>query len=200
RLSILSSTITGEGPCPSIAQIGVLISFGGAGEIMCTTIWGNECNVASCGATGEQAAGVLLYEAAAGSSVVSSTVKENDNGLYYITGSATQPSSPDATLTKNMFTSNRYEGIALDQGKAELKNDTVNGTGLVGIILYQYAAQTLASESVSSKTTISGQSQASILVSSDKAAGDIKGKFTFSKGSAAEPKLVNESSNFEVTF
>jgi hypothetical protein len=200
-LSVISSTITGSGPNSDIAQNGVQISFGAVGSVKASTVSGNECNVASCGAKAEQAAGVLFYEAAPGSKLVTSKVDENDDGVYYFSGSATQPSSAEVTLTSDVFTNNRYEGVALDQGKAALKSDTVNGTGLVGVLLYQYAGQTLASESSAIGTKISGQSEASIKVESDKSPSDIPGKFTFSKGIAAEPVLINENpEKFEVTF
>lgn len=199
-LSVVASSITGAGPTPYIAQNGIQISFGAVGKVIGSTVSGNECNVGSCGAEGEQATGVLFYEAAPGSSLKTSTVKENDNGAYYFSGSATQPATPEVTLSKDVFTSNRYEGVVLDQGKAALKYDTINGTGNVGIELFQYEGQTLASESSATNTSIEGQSVAGIKVYSDKAAGDIPGKFTFTKGIPTEPSVINESNNFEVIF
>ncbi len=200
-LNITASKITGSGPNPETAQNGVQISFGAQGKVTSSSISGNECNVGSCGATGEQATGVLFYEAAPGSKLTSSTVSENDGGVYYISGSAVQPSTPEVTLSKDVFTSNRYEGVALDQGKAMMTSDTINGSGRVGIDLYQYAGQKLASESSATTTKVSGQSEASIKVESDKSPSDIQGKFVFSKGTAAEPVLVNENpEKFEVIF
>jgi hypothetical protein len=87
-LSMKSSTVTGEGPTPYIAQNGVQVAFGAKGIIKSSEITGNECDVASCSAAGEKATGVLFYEAAAGSSIASSHVNDNDMGIYYSEGGA----------------------------------------------------------------------------------------------------------------
>jgi hypothetical protein len=203
-MTITASTITGEGPSPTIAQNGVQISFGAQGKISSSTISGNECElVGTCSSTNvaEQATGVLFYQAASGSHLNTSTVKENDIGAYYASGSATVPATPDVTLSKDVFTSNRYEGVLLEEGKASLKTDTINGSGRVGIDLYQASYQESASESSATTTKISGQSEASIKVESDKSPSDIQGKFVFSKGTAAVPVLINENpEKFEVIF
>jgi hypothetical protein len=199
-LTVSASTITGSGPSPDTAQNGIQVAFGGQGTIKTSTISGNECNVGSCGATGEQASGVLFYEAATGSKVVSSKIDENDLGAYYASGSATVPATPDVTLSKDVFTSNRYEGVLFEEGKASMVKDTINGSGRVGIDLFQAKYQNSAIESASTESKITGQSEASIIVESDKDAADKAGKFTFASGTAAAPVLINESNNFEVIF
>lgn len=201
-MAIKSSTITGEGVSPYIAQNGVQISFGGRGTVNSSTISGNECNEEVCGPQGAQGAGVLFFEAAAGSELSKSTVSSNDMGAYYASGSSTVPASPDVTLKKNMFSGNRYEGVALEEGKALLSGDTINGPGLVGVALYQFEGALSASESSATKLTVNGQSEAAIKVESDKQPGDIPGKFTVSHFShtADGMALINESSNFEVLF
>jgi len=202
-LTVTASTITGSGPNPDTAQNGIQISFGAVGKVKTSTISGNECNAGPCGPLGvqAQAIGVLFYQAAPGSNVASSTIKENDLGAYYASGSATVPATPDVTLSKDVLTSNRYEGVLLEEGKASLKADTINGSGRVGIDLLQAAYQESASESSSTGTKISGQSEASIKVESDKEPGDIAGIFKFSSGTAATPVLINENpEKFEVIF
>ena len=201
-MAISSSTITGEGASPYIAQNGVQISFGGRGTVKSSTITGNECNEEVCGPQGAQGAGVLFFEAAAGSELSKSTVSSNDMGAYYASGSATVPASPDVTLKKDMFSGNRYEGVALEEGKALLSGDTINGPGLVGVALYQFEGALSASESSAKKLTVNGQSQAAIKVESDKQPGDIPGKFTVMNftHTADGATLINESSNFEVLF
>ncbi len=200
-LAMSASTVTGWGATPYIAQNGVEIAYGATGVVKSSTVSGNECEYPGvCGATGEQATGVLFYKAAPGSSVASSTITENDQGVYYASGSAAVPVSPDVTISKDVLASNRYEGVFLEEGKAALTNDTISGSGLVGIELFQTDEQGSASESSATNTKISGQSQASIKVSSDKQPADKAGKFTFSKGTAAAPVLINESSSFEVIF
>jgi hypothetical protein len=201
-MSITNSTVTGEGASPYIAQNGIQISFGGKGTVKGTMVSGNECNVAGCGATGAQAAGVLFYEAAAGSKLMSSTMSGNDMGVYYASGSATVPASPDVTISKDVLSSNRFEAVALEEGKASLMSDTINGSGRVGIGLYQFEESLSSSESSANKISISGQSEAAIKVESDKQPGDKPGKFTITNsthtGNGA--LLINESNNFEVIF
>ena len=201
-LSVTGSTITGAGPTPWIAQNGIEVAFGGQGSVKASTVTGNECNVASCGAEGEQASGVLFLQAAPGSSIVHSTVNENDLGVYYASGSKTLSATPEVTIAKDLLTSNRYEGIDLEEGKASLKSDTINGSGRVGIDLYQYEGQLSASESTASSMKISGQSEAAIKVESDKKAGDIPGKFVITKSTETGngALLINQSNNFEVIF
>jgi hypothetical protein len=201
-MTIKGSTITGEGPSPYIAQNGIQISFGGKGTVQSTTISGNECNEEACGPQASQGAGVLFYEAAAGSKIQSSTVNSNDMGAYYASGSATVPASPDVTINKVTFNGNRYEGVALEEGKALVTSSTIAGPGKVGIALYQFEGALSASESSATKTAVNGQSEAAIKVESDKQPGDIPGKFSFLRSTHGSDgaTLINESSNFEVLF
>lgn len=199
-LAMSSSTVIGE-PSPYTAQNGVEIAYGAQGVVKSSTISGNECNLLpACEATVEQAAGVLFYKAAAGSSVSTSTISENDLGIEYASLGSSVPPSPEVTMTKDVLTSNRYDGVVLEEGNAALKNVTINGSGRVGIDLLQTDEQASAIESSASSTKISGQSEASIKVSSDKQPTDKPGKFLFSKGTAAAPVLINESNDFEVIF
>jgi hypothetical protein len=200
-LSISGSTITGEGSSPYIAQNGVEVAYGGTATIKSSTVSGNECSIETvCGARAEQASGVLFYAAGAGSSLTSSTVRENDLGVYYASGKSFVPASAEVAISKDVLTSNRYEGVLLEEGKASLKSDTINGSGRVGIDLYQASYQTSASESSASSTKISGQAEAAIEVESDKEPSDIAGKFLITKTTATGngSLLINESSNFEV--
>ena len=201
-MSITNSTVTGEGPSPYIAQNGIQISFGGKGTVKGTTISGNECNAPSCGAEGEQAAGVLFYEAAAGSSISGSAIKENDMGAYYASGSETVPAAPDVTIGKSLLRANRFEGIALEEGRAAVKSDTIEGPGRVGIALYQFEESLSSSESSATKTRVSGQSEAAIKVESDLQPGDKPGRFEFIKSTHSEDGtvVIDESPSFEVIF
>jgi len=201
-LTVTGSTITGEGPSPWIAQNGIEVAYGGQGTIKSSTVTANECDVASCGAEGEQASGVLFYQAAPGSTVGRSSVNDNDLGVYYASGSASVPASAEVTILKDLLTSNRYEGIDLEEGKASLNSDTINGSGRVGIDLYQYEGQLSASESTASSMKISGQSEAAIKVESDKLAGDPPGKFVITKSTETGngSLLINDSNDFEVVF
>ncbi len=204
-MSVTGSKVTGEGPSPYIAQNGIQIAFGGAGTVKSTTVSGNECSLpVACSSTNleNQATGVLFYGAASGSSVATSTLSENDIGAYYDSTSKTQPASPEVTFTKDVLTSNRYESFVLEQGKALLNKDTINGSGAVGIDLVQTAGQTLASESSATHTKVEDQSDAAIKVESDKSVKDIPGSFDFTDGTFSGDATVldNESNNFEVVF
>ncbi|HTZ88253.1 MAG TPA: right-handed parallel beta-helix repeat-containing protein [Solirubrobacteraceae bacterium] len=203
--NIANTTVEGAGATPAIAQNGIQVSGGAVAKIKSVNVSGNECDNAACGPDGfsqTQSTGLLFFGAAPGSTVTSSTISGNDIGAYYISEAASQPSSPELALNKDVFSGNRYEGVALDQGDASLKSDTINGPGEVGIEIYQYEGQTLSSQSSASGAKIEGMSEAGIRVASDKAAGDKPGKFTISKSTFTSDATVlnNESSNFEVVF
>jgi hypothetical protein len=206
-LTVSASTITGEGPSPYIAQNGIEV-YGGVGKITGTTISGNECEIAGvCSFEKTQSSGALFFLAGTGSTLGTSTVKENDFGIYYFSESATQPETAQLKMNSDIFSSNRYEGVILDQGKASLNGSTINGSGKVGIELLQYAtppseAQTQSSQSTATNDKINEMSEAGIKVSSDKEPGDIAGKFTITKStfSGDATVLINQSNNFEVVF
>jgi hypothetical protein len=203
--NIANTTVEGAGPTPAIAQNGIQVSGGAVAKIKSVSVSGNECDNAACGPDGfsnTQSTGLLFFGAAPGSTVTNSTLSNNDIGTYYISEAASQPSSSELSLSKDVFSENRYEGVALDQGKATLKSDTINGPGEVGIEIYQYEGQTLSSQSSASSAKIEGMSEAGIRVASDKGAGDIPGKFTITKSTFTGDAtlLNNESNNFEVVF
>jgi hypothetical protein len=203
--NIATTTVIGAGPTTQIAQNGIQVSEGAQAKIKSSKVSGNECNAASCGSEGfsqTQSTGLLFFGAASGSSVSSSTIGGNDIGAYYISESDPAPVSPELVLSKDVFSANRYEGVALDQGDALLKSDTINGPGEVGIEIYQYEGQTMSSQSSASSTKVEGMSEAGVRVASDKAAKDKPGKFTLAKSTFAGNATVlnNESANFEVVF
>jgi nitrous oxidase accessory protein NosD len=204
-MSVTASKVTGEGSSPWIAQNGIQVAFGARGTIKSTTISGNECSIPGpCSATNleNQGTGVLFYEAATGSSVTNSTFQENDIGAYFDSTSEETAPSPEVTFTKDVLTSNRYEGFVLEQGKALLSKDTINGSGDVGIDLVQSKTQTAPSESSATHTKVEDQAEAAIKVESDKSSEDKPGSFDFTDGTFSGDATVldNESNNFEVVL
>jgi len=200
-MKVMNTTVTGEGPSPYIAQNGIEVAFGGKATVMGSTISGNECEVpgvCSSSRIENQADGVLFYQAAAGSSVSASSVSDNDLGVYYSSGSATEPSSPQVKITENHLTDNRYEGVLLEEGKASINRDTISGTGELGIAVFQASFQESASSSSASRTTIEGMSVAAVgvLTEGTGPAGTFTIKNSSISKNAAEES--NASSNFTI--
>jgi hypothetical protein len=202
-LTVSGSTITGAGPSTETAQNGFEV-FGGKGIVTNSTISGNECEEGgACGPeplTQTQSAGLLFIEPEAGSKVSGSHIQGNDMGAYYASVSNVVPAAPQVTMSKDVFTSNRYEGVLLEEGKASLGTFTINGSGNIGIDLLQANYQGSSSESSAIGGKIENQSKAAIEVSWD-GESDPPGKFKYSgtfKGNASV--LIDPSPNFEVIF
>ncbi len=199
--TIMRTTVTGAG-LVGTAQNGMQISRGATATINRAKISGNECDesiVPSCGPDGEQAAGVLFYDAAAGSSITGSRVSGNDLGVYYVSGSPTEPASPEVAINQDKLEANRYEAVDLEQGSATVNSDKIKGPGLVGIALSQYEGEPYALTSSAEGDSIKGMTEAAVEVASDEAAGDIAGNFNITgniRKNAAE--VLNNSKNFTV--
>jgi hypothetical protein len=177
----VTSAITNQ-----IAQNGIQVSRGATAKISETTIEGNECAVASCGAnsTGfspwqeeEDATGILFYLSGKGSSVMKNAINGNDIGVYHLAQEET--TSPQTTLTANKLSGNRYWGIALDQGLAALNRNTISGPGNVGIQIVQYdeehnglAKQEFGARGTGSTDTVSGMSVCGVEGLSDNGVND----------------------------
>jgi hypothetical protein len=137
--TITTVAVTGAGATPEIAQNGIQVSNGALGKISKSTITANECNNASCSesAFAYQATGLLFYGARTGSSVATSTISENDVGVFNEASSPTPPPVAQLSITGDTLTNDRYESVLLSQGWAKLASDTLSG-GKVGIEILQY--------------------------------------------------------------
>lgn len=198
-------------PTKETANNGIQVSYGAKGTIENSTVSGNECNDETltgspphpeCELNYYQSAGILFYGAKAGSSVSKSKIENNDLGIYYASESATEPASPEVSITEDKLVENRYEGVYLEQGKATVNNDKIYGPALDGIYLNQYEGQPYAVEATAKEDKIKGMTEAAVYVWSDKAGGDIAGSFLLEKSSISKNKeeLKNLSNNFTVTF
>jgi hypothetical protein len=197
--NITSDTITGAGPTTQIAQNGIQVSFGAQAKISKSTVTGNECNHPVCGADSlkqEQATGVLFYGAAPNSTVASSTIDENDIGVYAKDLLAKEPATPQAAITSDKLAGDRYEGVVIDQGWATVNGDTISN-GNVGIQLLQFEGQSYGPKGTASSDTISGMTNWGVQGYSDNLPGDAFGQFTItnSKISGNPGPTVAESVN-----
>ncbi len=200
-MKVVNTTVTGEGPSPWIAQNGVEVAFGGQGTIKGATISGNECELAGVCSSSDlenQAAGVLFYQAASKSGVTGSLVSGNDLGVYYSSGSAMEPSSPQVKIAGDRLSDNRYEGILLEEGKASISEDTITGGGELGIAILQASFQESASDSSANKSTIEGMSVAAVGVLTEGTGP--AGTFTIKNSSISKnaAEVSDASSNFTV--
>jgi parallel beta-helix repeat protein len=91
--TISSNTVTGIGPTPLIAQNGVQVAFGAKATVNLNTVSSAGNYTGAGGCTNEtqgfyetcsdnEGAGILLYDAASGSSVASNTLTSNEYGVY----------------------------------------------------------------------------------------------------------------------
>ena len=185
-INVSSTTVTGAGATPAIAQNGIQISYGAGGTIAKSTITGNECDVGSCGSDSlvdYQATGVLFYGAANGSSVSKSNIDGNDIGVYAESSTETEPTEPAAPqiqVTKNILENDRYESILVSQGWASLTKNTLSG-GNVGIQLLQYGGEAYGSKASAFKDKISGMTVWGVQGRSDNEPSDPFGSITITK-------------------
>jgi hypothetical protein len=196
-IKISKSIVTGAGATDQIAQNGIQVSDGAVGTITTSTISGNECDVAGCGSNGldDQATGVLFYGAGAGTSLTKSSLSGNDLGVYYLSLAATEPTASEVSISGNTFSSNRYEGVQLDQGKASVTKNTIEGSGEAGIEVIQYDGQSFAPASSASKNSISGQQVGVEVLSDNSATGDLPGSFDISHSAFLTTNTLAESDN-----
>ncbi len=200
------TTVAGVGPTPAIAQNGIEVADTAKVSITSTTIVGNECDVSVCGSdnlTQTQSAGVLFIGPAFGSTISDSVLSDNDMGLYYTADPAGRAIvRPQVVISTDTFTDNRYEGIALDQGAANVTHCTITH-GNIGIQILQYGGtsggQTFGSNSVASFDEMTHLSVATVDVLSDRAAqGDKRGTFSIRRSEIDTAPVLDNSRNLPI--
>ena len=199
---ISNGVVKGIGATTAIAQNGIQVSNGAKVSISDTKVSGNECNVSVCGPNGltqTQSTGLLFYGATWGNKVTGSTLSGNDIGVYYAANPAGKaPKTAQLQLSGDTITGNRYEGVVLDQGRANVTGCTIT-SGDVGIEVLQYNGQTFGSTSIASHDTIKLMSNSTVSVLSDRAAtGDLPGSFTISYSSISAAPVKDDAKNLPV--
>ena len=196
------ATVRGIGRTTQIAQNGIQVSNDAQAFITHTTVTGNECDVSVCGPDGltqTQSTGLLFYGAARGSSVTHSTIAANDIGVYYSADpSSGRPTRVQVLISGDDLTRNRYEGVVLDQGRAEVTHCTIS-SGDVGIEILQYNGQAFGSTSIASYDTVKLMSNSTVNVMSDRAAtGDKPGSFTIGHSNIDTAPVRDHAANLPI--
>jgi hypothetical protein len=176
QAKISKVTVTGAGPTEELAQNGIGIQEGATATVTDATISGNVCTEAgACGPDElDQAAGAGLYflDAAAGSSVKTSTIDENGVGVE-----AFDAASADPTITDDKIENDLFSAVEIGEGAATVNSDTLTNSD-VGIEVLQYEGQTVAAGGTASHDTITSMHEWAVLGRSDKAEGDLFSEFT----------------------
>jgi hypothetical protein len=184
--SVSSSTVTGIGPTAEIAQNGIQVSDQASGQVIGSTVTGDECNYpVVCGPnalTQYDSTGVLFYLASAGSSVIGSTISGTDDGIYYTPAPSSGNQlfaslSPGLLVSGDTLNNDRYQGVQLEEGSASVSSSLISG-GNVGIQLVQRAGQSTGMQVTATANTIKGESVAAAQVLSDQEPTDLPGSFT----------------------
>ena len=133
--TVTGNTAQGVGNTTLIAQNGIQVSDGALATVSGNTVSDHRCDHSSCGSdfvNDYQSIGILIFDAASGTSVSGNTVSSNDLGIYNLAEDPT-------TISDNEVTSNRFEGIVLDQGDAAVTGNTVQG-GNIAVLAVSFDA------------------------------------------------------------
>ncbi len=210
-----SATISGShitsAPSSVIATNGIQISRGATASVTGSDISGNECNSAA-GCTSDPipsdpnlsyAAGILLYNPAAGITIQGNTITGNDVGIdHYVPttdgntinvaqntsrkknvfdrGAATSGPQQNIVavgtptqITGNTLTDNRYEGIILEEGTANVAGNSISVTSghtmNIGVEVPSYNGSAGNSQGTVTNNLITGASVAGIQLQLDPA-------------------------------
>jgi hypothetical protein len=183
--------VIGAGKTAEIAQNGIGVQLGAKASISAATVKRNECENATCGGdplTDFQAEGVYFFGAAAGSSIKSSDLTENDAGVEAFDTAASEPTSSQVSIDTSTITANRYEDVLLNQGFATVNGDTISDSR-VGVEAIQIAegafAQTYGPKGSLSGDTFSGLTEWAVAGDSDNAPGDLPGSISVKKSAVS---------------
>jgi hypothetical protein len=206
--NVSSSTVTGIGPTAEIAQNGIQVSDAASGQVIGSTVTGDECNYpVVCGPdalTQYDSSGVLFYLASPGSSVIGSTVSNTDDAIYYTPaqGNGNQllaSLQPGLLISGDTMINDRYQGVQVEEGAASISSSLISG-GNVGIQLVQRAGQLTGMQVTATANTIKGESVAAAQVLSDQEPTDLPGSFTLTLNDFASDAagVLDNSKNLKV--
>ena len=105
---ISGNTVTGIGPTSLLAQNGIQVSRGDSAIISDNTVDGNSYTLAATAGSSDYAAGILLYQPGAGTTVTGNTVSGNDAGIFLDGAGAT-----GIAIEQNTVENNAKAGIYL---------------------------------------------------------------------------------------
>jgi hypothetical protein len=160
--TITGNTVTGAGATTLIAQNGIEIASGAVATVTGNTVSGNEYGGTGSGAdpaADVQATGVLLIGAGAGNTVSNNVLDGNDVGIYNNAAATTTI----GTNTLGATTANRFEGIFLDQGNANVTGNTITG-GNIGVAAFVFDGNTGNTGGTLTNNIIHGASVAAVVV------------------------------------
>lgn len=200
--SLKQVKVTGAGATTVTAQNGVQVGYGAKSTITSSTVGENEYEPESYAATG-----ILLYGAATGTLVKTTTVEHNGYGIYYEDDEAAAPSSPQVVIKSDRIAHSRYVGAFLVQGFATVEKTTIDG-GEDGIALYQYKGQPYGIKGLARNDTIEGMSGHAVQGYSDGEAGDPPGEFTIADsavsgnppGADVAESIYSESPTLKINY
>jgi len=170
--TVEESVVTGVIPNTANAQNGIQVSYGAVATVNKNAVSNNRCGPRfNCGpnpfdpVAPYQSAGILLYQAGVGTLVSENTVFNNDVGIYNISNGIT-------TVTYNILSGNRYEGIVLDQGDALVTHNTVDG-GNMGVAVLVFNSNTGNSQGTLTRNTIRGAARGVQVLDENQQDGEI---------------------------
>jgi parallel beta-helix repeat protein len=134
---VFSNIITGVGPTAAVAQIGVQVSNGATGTVDANTISQNISTSPFFAAVG-----VLVFNSS-GVQVTRNQLSSNDVGVYVLGGSFN-------VVAQNQISQSTDDGIDLDgTTRAQVTNNTVTGSGVDGIALFDNSTMNTVSSNTS---------------------------------------------------
>jgi parallel beta-helix repeat protein len=163
-----NNTITGVSSTTLIAQNGIQISRGAVAIVSANTVTGNEYSGTFGGPdplNDTQSAGILLFEAGAGTVVSGNTVSGNDVGIYNLSNGPT-------SIDNNTLSGNRYEGLFFDQGQAEASGNSVSG-GNIAVAVVSFLGNTADSDATLTGNNITGAGTGILVVNQNLAGGPV---------------------------